>query len=92
MRKVISIKPEIKEGDKLELVHFAFFPKWIYTPTEKTLIWLENYIQCYQAEKVLEPVADAIGPYGCWLAWHNEWVIKWVKTETKLYGTQKAAV
>lgn len=87
MKITIPIQPEVKEGDILKISKFAFFPIWFYSKTEKTLLWLQPYIQVYEAQKVLEPVADAIGPYGCWLAWHNEWHIKWIKKEKILWDS-----
>jgi len=71
--------PVLKEGDKRIVVRFAFLP----TSTDKgeTYVWLEKYLVSQTVQKNLKAVPDAIGPYGVWLAYHNEWVLEWVDEE-----------
>lgn len=74
-------KPPLNEGETKEVRRFAFFPTKI---NENTTVWLEHYIECFRAEKVLRAYPTAVGMYGIWLAWDTEWVIEFVSKEKKV--------
>jgi hypothetical protein len=76
------IKKGTKIGDKKEKVKFAFFPVRI---DELTSVWLEKYIEVFEAQTILKPFPTGIGPYGIWMGVKYEWVLDWVSIKKRCY-------
>jgi len=73
--RIKNQQPEkLVEGQKREVKRFAFLPTSV---DDDYIVWLEFYGEVQVVVKTLVAVPDGIGPYGVWLAYHHEWVLKW---------------